>query len=230
MRKISHWLCDVTLLDKRLQIQFQRNERIVLMSRNEVRLNDNAGADKRMLVEDAMAENYKYPAPLFARKVSVEQFAKNIAGKLNFTAGGDIAALVKRLGGTIVIGSTSPEDQESGSIIARSLSDFTIFISEFTSIERDRFTIAHELGHLLLHLPKLQKENPSSVMRATRFVDERDDVQQRTEWEANWFAAALLMPEDDFKRIYPLGESEAQAFFKVSRSALSARAKSLKLI
>jgi Zn-dependent peptidase ImmA (M78 family)/transcriptional regulator with XRE-family HTH domain len=46
--------------------------------------------------------------------------------------------------------------------------------------DRQRFTLAHELGHLLLH----------SLRRAT--VMTNDDAEK----EANWFAGALLLPEE----------------------------------
>jgi len=51
---------------------------------------------------------------------------------------------------------------------------------------RDRFTIAHELGHLLLHnLPGMaRKMKPASSIKA--YVN--------SEWQANTFAGALLIP------------------------------------
>lgn len=180
-------------------------------------------------MEMSMDDQFVYPKPLFVRKSAVESFAGQAAQKLNFRTGGDIQALVSRLGGKIVIGSSGHEDAESGSIIAKALNDFTVYISQFTSLERDRFTIAHEIGHLLLHLPALKKSNPMAIMRATRFVDESDEAQRRAEWEANWFAAALLMPSYEFREISPQGLTRLQEHFKVSSSAVKARAQSLEI-
>src|SRR4051812_25393832 len=100
--------------------------------------------------EEAMAHAYVSPSPIGVRKTAVEAIAPQVAAKLGFKPGDDVGQLVSRLGGKIVSGSTGHEDAESGSMIARSLSDFIIYVSPFTSLERDRFTIAHELGHLVL--------------------------------------------------------------------------------
>ncbi len=176
-----------------------------------------------------MEEQFVYPKPLYARKSTVESFAEQAAQKLQFRTGGDMGTLVSKLGGKIVIGSSGHEDAESGSIIAKSLNDFTIYLSQFTSLERDRFTIAHEIGHLLLHLPVLKKSNPAATMRATRFVDENDESQKRAEWEANWFAAALLMPNAEFHEASKSGAKYLQEHFKVSAAAIKARAQSLSI-
>jgi len=62
-----------------------------------------------------------------------------------------------------------------------------------TSRRRQRFTVAHELGHLLLHEGKI------IVDQAVLRVDLRNDISSMgtdvEEIEANAFAATLLMPE-----------------------------------
>ena len=89
---------------------------------------------------------------------------------------------------------------EEGSIIVRGHRDFTIFISNFTSSTRDRFTIAHELGHYVLHsqMGKIQG-------RAQRFT--ALGTKDLVEYEADWFAAGFLMPTKKikhFKSIYEI--------------------------
>jgi Zn-dependent peptidase ImmA (M78 family) len=68
-----------------------------------------------------------------------------------------------------------------------------IGVNTRTSRRRRRFTIAHELGHMLLH------EGELIVDHAIR-VNFRDDVSAMAtvpeEMEANTFAAELLMPRD----------------------------------
>ncbi|WP_430454928.1 ImmA/IrrE family metallo-endopeptidase [Rheinheimera sp.] len=57
----------------------------------------------------------------------------------------------------------------------------------------DRFTLAHELGHLFMH------RNLSSYARSGK-TDERLDehkVYEDSEWQADCFAAELLMPFDE---------------------------------
>ena len=64
-------------------------------------------------------------------------------------------------------------------------------------------------------------------MRATRWVDENDKIQQRAEWEANWFAAGLLMPESEFRVTMNNGASYNAAKFNVSKRAAEVRISNL---
>ena len=81
------------------------------------------------------------------------------------------------------------------------------------SADRDRFTLSHELGHVLLHsLP-----NPNM------------------EKEADHFASSFLMPERDIRPhlIAPIklhSVARLKPFWKVSMAALIERAKDLKII
>ena len=77
---------------------------------------------------------------------------------------------------------------------------------------RSRFTIAHELGHFLMHDPK------------ARAYAARGDT-GRIEWEANWFAAGFLMPTKQFKELKVKGFSseELAGYFHVSRQAAEIR-------
>lgn len=163
-------------------------------------------------------------------KYAVEGLAEKVAASLELQLGGSLEEVVATTGGEILFGAQAADDRDSGSIVANSLSDYTIYLSTNTSRQRDRFTIAHELGHLLIHLPPIKDADPSAVMRATRWVDDNNAAQQRAEWEANWFAAALLMPKDSFiQRWKSGGESEVQSVFDVSAAAAKTRAKSLGL-
>ena len=69
-------------------------------------------------------------------------------------------------------------------------------------------------------------------MIATRWVNEDNEALKRAEWEANWFAAAFLMPSAEFKEIYEaMGRStEFTAMqFGVSPKAAEIRAQSLRI-
>lgn len=66
---------------------------------------------------------------------------------------------------------------------------------------RQRFTIAHELGHLVLHAKKhanfnrsLRFEERIDYGRDSWVHEDRDFDGNRMEWQANGYAAALLMP------------------------------------
>ena len=170
------------------------------------------------------------PEPLMVGKSAVDRFAQDLASKLSFDPGADIELLVTRLGGRITVDANSVDDVDGGSIVASSLRDFRISISPYTSLVRDRFTIAHELGHLFLHFPKMKERLPNATMRATRWIDKSDRNQQRAEWEANWFAAGFIMPRDKFAEAFKTSSPEQLAkMFKVSLSAANVRIISLGL-
>jgi Zn-dependent peptidase ImmA (M78 family) len=61
---------------------------------------------------------------------------------------------------------------------------------------RQRFTIAHELGHYLLHPPGTDDVHVDSEFEV-RFRDELSSQgTDKSEQEANFFAAELLMPQE----------------------------------
>ena len=93
--------------------------------------------------------------------------------------------------------------------------------------ERQRFTIAHELGHFFLHNEYLDK----GLMDGIGFLP-RDGSINKIENEANNFAATLLMPELLFRELWnnkDISLSEMGQYFCVSGSAIVTRAKFLKL-
>lgn len=180
--------------------------------------------------EVRMSVKYCGPTARGLRKIDVQNFAEKMAESVGFAPGDSLEELIENTGGRLAFGSSGTGDHESGSIIAKELDDYTIYLSQNTSRLRDRFTIAHELGHLTLHLPKIKESDPEAVMRATRWVDDSDEGKKRAEWEANWFAAAFLMPRDAFiKAFHEGGMPRIQSEFDVSSAAAETRAKSLGL-
>lgn len=173
--------------------------------------------------------DYVKPSPLGISKEQVSKFAEDVAAHLKYQAGEDMWSFVSRWGGQIFYGNEiRPGTKEPESMLVQADGSFRIFLSTVTTPERNRFTIAHELGHLFLHFPKIKKETPGASMVATRYVDPKDSQQQRAEWEANWFAAAFLMPEADFKKQYNTPDKASVArHFGVSQNAVSVRAETL---
>ena len=171
------------------------------------------------------------PIPANLTKRQVHDFAEKSAERLAFRPGDPVEPLVARLRGRISLRSpTFIEDDVPESIRVAPDGTFTIFVSSMTSAERNRFTIAHELGHLLLHFPLVQKINRDAGMVATRWVDENDESQKRAEWEANWFAAAFLMPATAFQQAFASrGTVKSVAnFFGVSTRAAEVRVETLR--
>lgn len=68
-----------------------------------------------------------------------------------------------------------------------------IVVNSLNAKTRQRFSVAHEVGHLRLHEGPIYVDRPVNV----RFRDERSSLAiDHEEIAANRFAAALLMPED----------------------------------
>jgi Zn-dependent peptidase ImmA (M78 family) len=130
----------------------------------------------------------------------------------------DIDTLVKNLGGRIRYGDSKE------SLHVNKPGDFTIYLPQLTSARRDRFTLAHELGHYFLHYRYPATEGPESFGRGERNLEET---------QANVFASSLLMPADKFRSAWREtgGDKwEVGRRFQVSPRAAEVRAEVLRLI
>lgn len=70
-----------------------------------------------------------------------------------------------------------------------------IYNESVRSVGRRNFTLAHELGHYLLH----RRDHPGGLQCTNRNMADWDGARNRIEAEANTFASYLLMPLDDFR-------------------------------
>lgn len=114
----------------------------------------------------------------------------------------------------------------SESLCVESRDNFIMKLPFDSSGKRDNFTIAHEIGHFLLHCDV--EQNPGEPAKFNRGGGGTDPM----EWEANWFAAELLMPEDAFRAAAKENNDAASlaASFEVSPSAAEVRMKALGII
>lgn len=95
-----------------------------------------------------------------------------------------------------------------------------IYINEKESAQRQAFTVAHEIGHIILHGDQED------------YIDYRSGAITPKEKEADDYAANLLMPDDVF--IYKWKEfdkdfNKLSNFFGVSKPAIGVRANNLHL-
>ncbi len=172
-----------------------------------------------------MTGQLDYPKPCCCglRKTAVEKVAENAARTLGYRPAGDVVAAVQKLGGTVEF--LSLDDwlaHQHDTITVNGPQDFTIRLMRSDGPLRHRFTIAHELGHYILHSGQGQR----------RLKAGRDGSDCREEWEANWFAAAFLMPEADFRAAAEANHGDANRLagrFLVSAEAARVRLKSLGL-
>lgn len=153
-------------------------------------------------------------------KQQVDDYAAKATSVLGFRPGDDIISLVQQLGGRIHYIDLLDAAADEDTIFVHGHSDFDIILSSISSPNRDRFTIAHELGHYLLH----------SRQGAIPLVAARSGS-NRAEWEANWFAAGFLMPAREFAAAFRSGKRvfELASAFAVSEAAAAVRIKALGL-
>ena len=96
-------------------------------------------------------------------------------------------------------------------------------INALHHLNRRRFSLAHEIGHYLLHRTRVDRFDDEVF---TRRVGSKNPMER----EADRFAAGLLMPADAFRRIVESGVktvSDLANHFGVSSQALRFRAENL---
>jgi Zn-dependent peptidase ImmA (M78 family) len=107
-------------------------------------------------------------------------------------------------------------------------SSYIIRVNRNEARERQRFTIAHELAHYLLHRDVIDN-SPDGI---TDNVLYRSGAPERIEYEANRLAADLVMPmgliekrlKDDFGGVVTEATIESlAASFEVSKAAMEIR-------
>ncbi|MBD3797205.1 MAG: ImmA/IrrE family metallo-endopeptidase [Campylobacterales bacterium] len=148
----------------------------------------------------------------------------------------DIEALIKKLDITIDSKPDFRKIKVLGSITIKN-SEPVIWINRMANqLEtRKRFTLAHELGHFMLHLAPLEAWSNTTGFNDETIGFNRDDEWDYQEMEANRFAAQILMPIDYVKVEYEKlkGKStlveEMADYFNVSKLAMKYRLESLEL-
>lgn len=101
------------------------------------------------------------------------------------------------------------ENADLGFVIKKD-DDIVIFTNSCSRLSREIFTLAHEIGHVILHFNGARSFIDDSVTINGRSTDEKEQ-------EANYFAACLLMPAEDVHRFVDL---EIQGFRESGLSAM----------
>lgn len=149
----------------------------------------------------------------------------------------NIVAVCEKLG--IKVSETKDFPSNVSGLIYKKDHSYCILINSNQSAGRKSFTIAHELGHYMLHKEKLEQENeiisgakgidiesPTSSIARQDITSDTSQEYRKLETEANKFAAELLMPSDVFltKCIELNSIDDVANFFGVSISAATIRA------
>lgn len=151
------------------------------------------------------------------------------------TPGFDVIKAVEKLGGQVIFDETEmlavgvdakintfPDDENRV---------FNIICSKQQSDVYTRFCIAHELGHLFLHMTKKDEDGKVQIKEASFFKD--NDYSSLYEWEAEEFAACFLMPEEEFRDYVRKLEGDIKKLaeiFKVPPQSVITRCKRLEII
>lgn len=172
-----------------------------------------------------------------ANVTQIRKIANKVLGEAHIAAPPvDVEAVARLLGVRVVY--EELDDDMSGLLLITQKRP-TIAVNAAHHENRQRFTIAHELGHLLLHATTdddlfVDKKVFNRNTKASQGV-------YRQEIEANRFAAELLMPkkmiesivlsdDDDIDLSDDLIVSQLARSFRVSEQALAIRLASLDLV
>jgi Zn-dependent peptidase ImmA (M78 family) len=126
----------------------------------------------------------------------IEREAQRILERLSITDPPiDVITVAERLGYRVVLKFFDEADL-SGTVMQDARGVVTIGINTLHAQVRQRFSIAHEIGHAWLHLAKVKREAffvdpPAGVFFRDSKASRGEDPK---EIEANQFAASLLLP------------------------------------
>lgn len=197
-------------------------------AKEETMLNDhehqhNSGSADLKRPGIAYSEMGKGLEPCGKTKAEVHEIAETLVEKYRLEPAQDIhTGIVDKMRGRITVTNFDDWLNRPDTILVHGQGDFDILIGPLQSSERARFATAHELGHYVLH-----SDYGRIPIIATR------EGTGRIEWEANWFAAALLMPSRMFTDAWHRSKGDIRylaVHFDVSYAAAEIRAKSLGLL
>lgn len=108
----------------------------------------------------------------------------------------DVVGMASALGVDVARDFLGPE--VSGKIQRNAKGKYTIVVNASDSLARQRFTVAHELAHYLYHRDLIgDGVSDSPAYRAPdKNIYKNTPLKERHEWQANQFAANVLMPND----------------------------------
>lgn len=140
----------------------------------------------------------------------------------------NVTDVVTALGGRV---EESVDIGNSDSGIKKQDNEFIVYVSPSQGPERRKYAIAHELGHLFLHMGyKINSKLWNMQENATYYRADSSLL----EYQAYQFAEALFMPQKVYKEImdqYTLGDkvetAKIASYFGISISEASQRGKFL---
>jgi Zn-dependent peptidase ImmA (M78 family) len=140
----------------------------------------------------------------------------------------DVEAVAHKLGAQVVYGDL--EDDMSGFLL-REKGVVTIAVNKLHHSNRQRFTIAHECGHLHLHGDQGDRLWVDKAYSTIFYRDATSSSGDKlAEIQANQFAAGLLMPEVLLREQLTSELSDVDIFRLALRFQVSEQAMTLRLV
>jgi Zn-dependent peptidase ImmA (M78 family) len=140
----------------------------------------------------------------------------------------DVEQVAQKLGAEVVYGDL--EDDMSGFLL-REKKVVKIAVNRRHPTNRQRFTIAHECGHLFLHADRGDRLWVDKAYSTVFYRDASSSSGDKlAEIQANQFAAGLLMPEVLLKEHLPEELSDVDIFRLALRFQVSEQAMTLRLV
>lgn len=162
------------------------------------------------------------PKPCLLAREAIENIAEHMSQQSGYIPSASLKQIVAPFGGDVqyhdyLSAPTNLVLGRDGSIDIRGRGDFEILVPMHTSDAQDRYTVAHELGHYVLHYLWHARDNRDPG----RVVAHRSGGQARAEDEANWFAPAFLMPATEVAKLWQTAPSvgDVAAHFGVTPAA-----------
>lgn len=170
--------------------------------------------------------NYKHDSP---------RTLKWLRSIIDYSSGRfDVEKAIEELNINIIFEDMGSESAISGYIECLYQENWRIAINMYENDGRQRFTMAHELAHLLFHRQLIQRQIKESsnnrFSEAIKLFRSKDNFKLE-EMEANTFAAELLMPSVEFRKLWSDSNTinSISERFDVSLYAAEYRAKKLRL-
>lgn len=120
---------------------------------------------------------------------NIEEYAQRLLEDKNAFCGYTRVIEIANKLGLQVISASFKDNNISGMLILND-TESNIYVNAANPIVRQRFTIAHEIGHYVLHNDMISKQEGNIFYR------DQIHSKQPIETQANRFAAALLLPKD----------------------------------
>jgi len=178
------------------------------------------------LLKEVEADTRELPYMPVSKNNGPEEIASAVRLFFNLDDGPieNLVSLVEQTGVPVVF-LNAGSDKFSGMTVQTDVNTHIIFLNKNMPNDHKRFTLAHELGHLIMHIPFADEPEFFSDMENLEAIEK----------QADRFAGAFLMPAREIKRQMAHSFTysrltELKLYWKVSKQAIIYRAKDLNMI